>query len=55
MQDAAKAIDKLPNQRQIGYYAINLLPLKAATERQMRTLHEELLSSLRRKVQLVKL
>ena len=53
MQDATKAVDKLPNESQIGCYNINLLPLKATGERQIRSLHEELLNSLRRKVQLI--
>ena len=50
LQDAAKAVDKVPNESQIGCYTISLLALKATIERQRRGIHEELLNSLRRKV-----
>ena len=50
LQTSARDAEKLPNKVHIGCYTINTQPVKAAIERQMRELREELLASLRRKV-----
>jgi len=50
LQTSARDAEKLPNEVHIGCYTINTQPVKAAIERQMKELREELLASLRRKV-----
>lgn len=50
LQTSARDAEKLPNNIHIGCYTINTQPVKAAIERQMKELQEELLASLRRKV-----
>ncbi len=50
LQTLARDAEKLPNEVHIGCYTINTQPVKAAIERQMKELREELLTSLRRKV-----
>ena len=50
LQTSARDAEKLPNEVHIGCYSINVQPVKAAIERQMKDLRQELLASLRRKV-----
>ena len=50
LQAAARDVEKLPYEVQLGCYTISTHPVKAAIERQMKDLRQELLASLRRKV-----
>ena len=50
LQAAARDAEKLPNEVQLGCYTVSTHPVKAAIERQMKDLREEMLASLRRKV-----
>ncbi|DBA90074.1 TPA: hypothetical protein ACH3X2_004335 [Trebouxia sp. C0005] len=49
LKASAREAEKLPNEVHIGCYTINTQPVKAAIERQIKELREELLASLRRK------
>lgn len=50
LQATARDTEKLPNEVQLGCYTVSTHPVKAAIERQMKELKEEMLASLRRKV-----